>query len=598
MNTADQPASSREISHVKAKAELARLCDDPRFRGTDRTRSILRYLAQRRFEGNDDSVKAYSVAIDVLGRTSDFDPATDPIVRIEMSRLRLALSQYYEAFGDETDVSIALPKGHYVTVFTAMAEQPAGADDRENIEAPCLGGDVSVHTSPPAGDTVEQPSVPEHLALAHPASSGAPRQGGRHGWSVAVGIGLIVAVAALWQLFLPATITLKPTVLVTVTADDERMAGEASQTRDMLLTALTQFQTLIVASGSAPDNVFHTAMRSFPQNAYTIDLKYYYAGEKTPQVRWQVISARGGKLLASGSETLQRDDNSPLLARYDLVKTLSRRFATSRGIINTIEANESPQDALGNACVLRAERELDAGRIHDLAASSSCLIRTIAVDPANTDAIAALSRVTTAQAGGRPDKAVTERSVELARQAVTLTPLSDRAQIALMMVQFYGGRTEAAVNAGRRALELNPNNPEAAAKLAMVLFTSGGWDAAVALAQDATHGIDVVPRDASLVLAMDAYRRGDWTSASALSEKINDGGFTTGMLRAASLGEMGSPQAADSLADLRSIIPDFESRYLEIMAARRYDPMLSASFAQGLEKAGARIVPRNIASAF
>ena len=78
-----------EVSTAVAREELERLLDDPRFRVTARQRDILKYLAERRFDGYDGNVKAYAIALDVLGRPSGFDAANDPIVRIEISRLRL-----------------------------------------------------------------------------------------------------------------------------------------------------------------------------------------------------------------------------------------------------------------------------------------------------------------------------------------------------------------------------------------------------------------------------------------------------------------------------------------------------------------------------
>jgi hypothetical protein len=165
-----------------------------------------------------------------------------------------------------------------------------------------------------------------------------------------------------------------------------------------------------------------------------------------------------------------------------------------------------------------------------------------------------------------------------------------------MLAQFYSGRTDAAISAGNRALVLNPNNPEVSAKLAMVLFSAGYWDAGVSLAQDAGRSVDAVPRDAVLVLALDAYRRGDWAETSLLAEQVNGNDFVIRVLRAAALGQLGSDQAAARLDDAGRSAPEFETTLREEMARRRFEPALSASIKEGLTKAGLK--SSALASAF
>jgi tetratricopeptide (TPR) repeat protein len=196
------------------------------------------------------------------------------------------------------------------------------------------------------------------------------------------------------------------------------------------------------------------------------------------------------------------------------------------------------------------------------------------------------------------DNSKLARALELANRAVSLSPLSDRAHLALMLSQFYSGRIDAAIAAGNRALALNPNNPDVAAKLGLALFALGYFDAGVSLARDAGRLVDVVPRDAVLVLALDAYRRRDWSEASLLAEQASDRNFLIRVLRVAALGQLGSDEAAQRLTELRQLTPDFEATFRERMAQRRYQPLLSASIEEGLAKAGARFTAEGLATAF
>jgi tetratricopeptide (TPR) repeat protein len=165
-----------------------------------------------------------------------------------------------------------------------------------------------------------------------------------------------------------------------------------------------------------------------------------------------------------------------------------------------------------------------------------------------------------------------------------------------MMAQFYSGRIEAAIDAGNRALALNPSNPDISAKLGSVLFAGGFYDSAVSLASDAARSPEAAPRDAVLVLALDAYRRGQWSDASLLAEQVNCSDFIVSTLRAASLGQLGSAQASVRLADLRSWDPFFEKDFRAHMTTRQYAPAFAASLRDGLAKAGAHFTPDGMAA--
>src|SRR6187399_360654 len=84
----------RPVSREEAFAELERLLADPEFHSTERNKRFLRFVVEEFMEGRGNALKAYSIAVDAFGRPPTFDPGTDPIVRIEATRLRASLSQY------------------------------------------------------------------------------------------------------------------------------------------------------------------------------------------------------------------------------------------------------------------------------------------------------------------------------------------------------------------------------------------------------------------------------------------------------------------------------------------------------------------------
>src|SRR5690606_30435894 len=69
----DGPKDS-PVSEEEAVAELERVLTDPTFRSSERNKRFLRYVMQKVLKGAAEKIKAYSVAVDVFGRPTDFDP--------------------------------------------------------------------------------------------------------------------------------------------------------------------------------------------------------------------------------------------------------------------------------------------------------------------------------------------------------------------------------------------------------------------------------------------------------------------------------------------------------------------------------------------
>src|SRR5437870_4177733 len=82
---------------------------------------LLRFVVERTLEGREGEIKESVLGVEVFGRPF-FDPRTDPIVRVEASRLRQKLTSYYQSDGKEDAVRIVLPKRGYVPVFEPVDE--------------------------------------------------------------------------------------------------------------------------------------------------------------------------------------------------------------------------------------------------------------------------------------------------------------------------------------------------------------------------------------------------------------------------------------------------------------------------------------------
>src|SRR5882724_13630618 len=73
------------------RAALEHMAGSEAFRGPPQLVSFLRYVVEATLRGTADRIKCYTIAVEALGRAENFDPQTDPIVRVEAMRLRRAL---------------------------------------------------------------------------------------------------------------------------------------------------------------------------------------------------------------------------------------------------------------------------------------------------------------------------------------------------------------------------------------------------------------------------------------------------------------------------------------------------------------------------
>ncbi len=105
--------------------ELSRVLRSQVFRNSDMLRNFLSFIVQEELKDDGIELKQYSIAVHAFDRSEDFDPTTDPIVRIQAGRLRRNLDLYYREEGARDRIRISLPKGTYRPSFSS-AEPSAG----------------------------------------------------------------------------------------------------------------------------------------------------------------------------------------------------------------------------------------------------------------------------------------------------------------------------------------------------------------------------------------------------------------------------------------------------------------------------------------
>ena len=97
---------------------LTAVLRSPEFADSPRLSRFLKYVVEQTIEGHAADLKEYRVGVEVFDRPADYDPKTDPVVRVEARQLRFRLAAFYLAGGGRRDeVVISIPKGGYGAHF-------------------------------------------------------------------------------------------------------------------------------------------------------------------------------------------------------------------------------------------------------------------------------------------------------------------------------------------------------------------------------------------------------------------------------------------------------------------------------------------------
>lgn len=106
------------------RSHLDAILASPEFARAERMRRFLKLALEHKLSGSEEPLKEFAIATAVFDRPPSFDPQTDPIVRVEASRLRSRLRDYYADTGKGTLIRFAIPKGGY---SVSIGELPAPA---------------------------------------------------------------------------------------------------------------------------------------------------------------------------------------------------------------------------------------------------------------------------------------------------------------------------------------------------------------------------------------------------------------------------------------------------------------------------------------
>src|SRR5215216_4987944 len=98
--------------------QLERLLRSRNLQGSENLKAFLRFVVLKTVDNQEVSLKEYTIATEVFGRSNNYDSRSDSTVRVQAGRLRTKLQEYYATEGKHDKVLIDLPKGHYTPTFS------------------------------------------------------------------------------------------------------------------------------------------------------------------------------------------------------------------------------------------------------------------------------------------------------------------------------------------------------------------------------------------------------------------------------------------------------------------------------------------------
>jgi TolB-like protein/Tfp pilus assembly protein PilF len=101
----------------RIRTHLAKLLKSGVFAGSERLRRLLKFIVEQNLEFPDQPLKEMVIGSQLYVFDGNFDPRLSAVVRVDATRLRAKLREYYASEGAADSLVIDLPKGRYAPVF-------------------------------------------------------------------------------------------------------------------------------------------------------------------------------------------------------------------------------------------------------------------------------------------------------------------------------------------------------------------------------------------------------------------------------------------------------------------------------------------------
>ena len=516
------------------RAQLSEIINSSDFTASDRLKFFLTYVVEKTLEGRENTLKAYTIGVEVFGMGEDFDPRLNPLVRMEASRLRSKLDHYYLR-NPGASVYINMPKGGYSVVFSTNKAVQSNRAKKLSSRALFKQEDNYVSS----------------ILLASPVN-------------------------------------------IDGSKETEMFIQGLSLEINHALTKFKQLKIIDYTSQLAallPDNEVEFSLKKRPRFV----LKGSAHIESGQCVAWiSLIDSSTNYNLWAEKFSGDLNETQVFKLQTRIAEAVSFNISDDFGLINRAllqeygsDKNESPSIQQAHvlywhfASVLTRDSLKNALRSVEFAARK---------EPNNAQIQAMLADIYAFdyEAGFGSVENGLEKSIQLLHKAIGMDSECQLAHLTMAFTHFLRGDKERLLASGIKAYDLNPSSGNTLASLAQWYGIMGNWDAALELLEKLVEQSPSFPGWCNAILSLYHYVHGNPEAALKEAEKnIAADTFWAPMFRLASGAALGDKTALDSaLDDMLGIYPNFKENSVKIV--RRYipNPEYFALFRADLEKIG------------
>jgi hypothetical protein len=480
---------------------------------------FLTFIVEESLAGRGDRLKAYTIATGAFGRDADFDPQTDPIVRVEAGRLRRAIEQYYATEGRDDPIAIEISPGGYVPEFRRRGH--AG-----RLKAGASALSVFVRGQ------LQRLSLPR-AALA------------------SIVIGSIVVVT--FELFVVERLVDSDSDASDRTGTVQGDAGPSYQSAlprleiepvvtfgkpDAHSPSIESVRNFLLQLPAGNDDIFVTAsgaaasggrrLRLTPEASYGLASAATYLSNGIVRLDLTLTDNSTGELVWSRTIPDFMDlYNSPSRGR-NTSQSISASLFSWYGVIHAHERSKRDTGVKMNArysCILDAQsllRHFDPGQYPKV---RSCLEQMVAGDTGFEPGFALLARVyafvhvfgTDAERAAVPPLDV---ALRLARRAIDLDFDSVQAHIALFVINFNSGDIAEGISHAERAQSLYPDNAPVLINFAIQLALNGQIKRGIEMLRQSDGAVTSRSTRVYFVRFLAAYLDNDMATASLAAQQM------------------------------------------------------------------------------
>ncbi len=437
-----QGAASEQAALIRM--ELDSILTSPDFSRAPIMKRLLCFLVEETVAGRGDQLKAYSVAVDGLGRAPDYDARADSYPRVQVGRLRKMLDNHYRLSGAQYGARLSIPSGRYKVV----------------LELPTIAPEGSTEPLPPA--------LAEHMP-----SSGPSRLS--FGISLLLTLVLVVGLGTAVALLLP---------MGTSRAADERPILEVAGTNMARQSPLGSRIRTVLINGLGRSLAFdlrplplspsvQTPSRDAPPARYRLGADLIDG--PSPRLFLRLTQLYPNKLLWSGDVTLPPTVRSDAAALDQRLASVIATIGKVDGLIAIHELQRSAgQEAIGYSCLLLYHRYRKQRSPEDRLHVETCVDRSLARNPDDATLQAAAAQLAAEKMydpGVDPSSKagyllIARRHAQLAR---VLDPYNGWTNATQARIALARGSCSQSSNFAQRAVALQPYEPNLLADVGVYL---------------------------------------------------------------------------------------------------------------------------------